>query len=325
MKRVTALVVSVVVSALLAGCASAARRTGLNSRLIRHAPASTVSVPAPYDVVPAAADSLEAAMGKIRELSMRARPISKQVSGATIESFDPALRASMLALAIAPSAATHRRVAQEYARLRVFDMAHKNYQAALAFNQYDAATYDGLARLWRDAGLPSLGLGDARRAVYYAPNSAEARNTLGTLLQALGQNAGARRAYESALQINPSAGYALNNLGYLAFLAGNTSRAIRFFQEAIATDGALTAARHNLALAYAAAQRMDLARQALIDAGPPAQAEYNLGIINLAAGRRSEAMAAFGRACRIDLAQPHACDRATALSDRSAITGAGTP
>ena len=42
-------------------------------------------------------------------------------------------------------------------------------------------------RVWRDWGLPALALGDAHRAIYYAPQSASARNTYGTVMQALGQ------------------------------------------------------------------------------------------------------------------------------------------
>lgn len=313
-----------VAGGLVAGCSSATRRTGLNGRLIRPAQSGSSTAPAPYDTA-VRSDALEAVIGKIRELSARARPVSKTISGPTIESFDRELAAALLALDVFPGAESHRRVAHEYARVGIFDAAHRHYRAALALNPYDGAAFDGLARLWRDARLPWLGLGDARRAVYYAPRSPEARNTLGTVLQAIGQNAEARRAYESALELAPFAPYALNNLGYLAFVEGNTPSAIRYFRAAIAADAAMVAPRHNLALAYAAARRMDLAREALLEAGPPAQAEYNLGIIGLARGRPSEAFAAFEQSCRTNPAQPHACERAAALKTRGTTLEGGTP
>jgi Flp pilus assembly protein TadD len=322
--RPTGLAVSVIAIGLLAsGCASSARRTGLNSRLIRPAQHGSSATPAPYDVE-VRADSLETVMGKIRELSSRARPAPKTLSGPTIESFDRTLAAALLALDAFPGAETHRRVAREYARLGIFDFAQRHYRAALQIEPYDAAAYEGLARLWRDARLPWLALGDAQRAVYYAPGWAAARNTLGTVLQALGHNHDARNAYRIVLAIQPDAAYAMNNLGYLALLDGNTPEAIRYCREAIAADASLLAARHNLALAYASANRMDLARQVLLEAGTVARADYNLGIINLSRGRLADAIADFAAACRTDRAEPRACEQADALRTRVALGEGGT-
>ena len=322
--RSTALAVTVllVIGLCSAGCASSSRRTGLNSRLIRPAQKGSPSAPAPYDVG-VRQDSLETVIGKIRELSARARPVPKHVSGPTIESFDRQLQAALLALNTFPGAESERVVAAEYARLGVFDAAYRHYRAALAIDPRHAAAYDGLARLWRDARLPWFALGDAQRAVYFAPQSPEARNTLGTVLQALGHNREARIAYEGALAIEPRAAYALNNLGYLALLDGDATRAIRHLRAAIERDGVLTAARHNLALAYAVSGQMDLARQALVEAGPPARADYNIGIINLARGKVADAIADFAAACRADRSLPHACDRALALRSRVASTEGG--
>lgn len=324
LKSTTGLAVSILVVAglLSAGCASAGRRSSLNSRLIRPAQPGS-STPAPYDVG-VRPDSLETVMRKIRELSARARPVSKQLTGPTVESFDRQLAAALLALEAFPGGETHRRVANEYARIGVFDFAHKHYRAALAFDPRDAAAYDGLARLWRDARLPELALGDAQRAVYYAPKSPEGWNTLGTVLQALGQNRRAGDAYKSVLALQPGAAYALNNLGYLALLDGDSALSIRYCREAMAADPALVAPRHNLALAYAAANRMDLARQVLLDAGPLARAEYNIGVINLARGRVADAVVDFTAACRADRAQPRACERAETLRARVAHAEGGT-
>src|SRR5512143_3370746 len=178
---------------LTAGCASSTHG-GLNSRFIVPAGKGRPAA-APYDTG-APADSLEIAIGRIREVSARAHPSAKRIVGPTIESMDGQLAAALLALDVFPSAETHRRVAREYARLGIFDASYGHYQAVTRINPRDADAYDALARLWRDAGLAALALGDARRAVYFAPNSPEALNTLGTVLQALGNNREARNAYE---------------------------------------------------------------------------------------------------------------------------------
>jgi Flp pilus assembly protein TadD len=316
--------VSVLLATLLltAGCAGSAPRTGLNNRFIRHADKKAPARPAPYDTG-APADSFETTISKIRELSARARPMPKHVAGTTLENFDPELRASLLALDTFPSAAAHHRVAQAYLRLRVLDAAFGHYRSALRINPRDGAAYDGLARIWRDWKLPALALGDARRAVYYASESPEAYNTLGTVLHALGRRAAAREAYRRSLDLNPRAAYALNNLGYVQLLEGD-SRAVDYFQLALAFDGSLIAARHNLALAYAAAGRPDLARHELQQADSPAVADYNFGIISLARRDDAAARAAFEASCRARAGVTWACERAAGL--RAAAPGTeGTP
>jgi tetratricopeptide (TPR) repeat protein len=135
--------------------------------------------------------------------------------GATIESQDKALAAALLLLRLSPSPARHRDVATEYRRLRIDDAAFDHLTAATRLDPADAAAYDGRARIWRDWGFPQMGMADAARAVFYAPGSAEAHNTRGTLLAAVGQTEAARRDFEMALSLNPGASYALDNLRYL--------------------------------------------------------------------------------------------------------------
>lgn len=317
-------IISILVAAALlaTGCASSARRGGLNSRLIRPAEKGSTATPAPYEIG-TPADSLETVIGKIRELSARARPVPKHTPGMTIESIDPELQGALLAVRALPSAAAHRRAAQEYIRVRVLDAAFDHYKAALRIDPRDGASYDGLARIWRDWRLPALALGDARRAVYHAARSAEAHNTLGTVLQALGQRAEAKKAYRRSLELNPVAAYALNNLGYMALLDGDNA-AVEHFQRAIAADGNLVAARHNLALAYAASGRLDLARRELRQADAPAAADYNFGIINLSQRDEPAALAAFEAACDARAGIKWACERYAQLRARAPETE-GTP
>jgi Flp pilus assembly protein TadD len=125
------------------------------------------------------------------------------------------LAAALLRLQIDPSADRHRSVASAYRRLRIDDAAFDHLKAATRLDPEDAIAYDGLARIWRDWGFPELGLPDAARAVFYAPRSAEARNTRGTLLAAVGQTDAARRDFTAALTLDPDARYAAANLKYL--------------------------------------------------------------------------------------------------------------
>jgi tetratricopeptide (TPR) repeat protein len=137
---------------------------------------------------------------------------SRATMGSTIESHDLALGAALLALNLAPSPQRHRAVAKEYRRLGIMDAAFDHLTAATRLDPRDAAAYDARARIWRDWGFPELGMADSARAVFFAPRSAAAHNTRGTLLAAAGLEAAARREFQAALSLDPNAGFARANL-----------------------------------------------------------------------------------------------------------------
>ena len=145
-----------------------------------------------------------------------------------------------------------------------------------------AEAHEVLARIWRDWGLPGLGIGPASRATYFDPASASAENTLGTLLDALGQPAEARRAFARAVALDPSAGWALNNLCFVELRLGRLAEARSHCEAALAADPQLTAAHNNLALTFVASGDAAAARQAFLAAGDPAGAAYNRGIVHMA-------------------------------------------
>jgi tetratricopeptide (TPR) repeat protein len=140
---------------------------------------------------------------------------SGKIMGTTVESRDPALAAALLNVGLVASAAHHRAAADEYLRLGILDTAFDHLTAATRIDPRDAAAYDIRARIWRDWGFSDLGMADAARAVYYAPHSAAAHNTRGTLLVATGQIDDARREFEIALSLDPEASFARENLRYL--------------------------------------------------------------------------------------------------------------
>ena len=281
---------AIAATALLTGCAV---RGGVVAPAPR--PSSTADV-APDAQAPVS--ELSDYMAKIRHLSASAPPTRTTTPLETLESRDPDLAEDLRRLSAAPTAAAHRAVAERYRQRGVLDAAYRHYNAALKLDGHDALAYEGLARVWRDWGFPSLALGDASRAVYFAPKSAAVANTLGTVMQALGKHQDARTAYERASRLDPRAAYALNNLCYLSFVDGRAQGAIDACQKALALEPTLTAARNNLALAYAASGRIDLARMEFLDANDASRGLYNIGIVHLAAGDQPAAVAAFDGASR---------------------------
>ena len=231
---------------------------------------------------------------KARARAAEARPPRAAIT--RIESSDPKLAAALLEARITPSPQTFRGVADEYHRLKIDDRAHEYLHRANLMDPRDTATYDALARLWRDGGLLNLALADAHRAIYYGPNSAAAHNTLGTVFQALGQRERARAQYEKALQLDPTAAYALNNLCYSWILEREPGKAVTACQAALNLKPNLTAAQNNLGLAYAARGDLNATRGAFARVGDRATALYNLGIVHMGRREYADAVSAFAAA-----------------------------
>lgn len=238
--------------------------------------------------------SLSEYIAKVRALAAEARPVRTQP--ARVEATDIRLSAALALAAMTPSPATLRGVAGEYKRIGVVDKAHEYLQAALRLDRRDAATYDALARLWRDGGFPGPALSDAHRAVFFAPDSPVAHNTLGTVLQLLGRHTDARQQYERVIRLDPGAAYALNNLCYAWILEGDLRRAARACDAAIAIDPAMAAARNNLGLVHALGGDLVAAHAAFDAGGDRAAADYNLGIVHLAHRQYTDAVSAFAAA-----------------------------
>ena len=148
----------------------------------------------------------EASAGKTRIARVPMPPPRSTVQ--TVEASDPALAAALLKVILSPTAENHRAVADEYMRLGILDTADQYLSDAVKIDPRDAAAWDRKARIWRDWGWPRLALPHAVRAVHFAPSSAETRNTLGTVLQALGRHREAREQYEMALRLDA----VLNNI-----------------------------------------------------------------------------------------------------------------
>ena len=272
-------------------CAIAVATTACAAR--RPAPTAEPR-PAPSQPGATQGDSLETFIGKVRTIS--SQPMRS--SALTLETQDPALAKALLLLEAAPSAARHRDVADAYLRLGVSDQAHEHLSAAVKLDPHDAGSWDRMARIWRDWGLPHLGLSDAHRAVYYAAASPAAHNTLGTILHALGRRDDARTQFERALRLDPTAAYALNNLCYTWTLEGQVRAAVAACQQALAIQPDLQRARNNLGLAYAVGGSLEDSERAFASGGEDARAHYNMGIVYLARRQHADAIKAFEAAQR---------------------------
>jgi tetratricopeptide (TPR) repeat protein len=306
--------VCVFLSTIVAGCGA---RTSGSAELPQPQTASPGQMPA--EVAPASA-SLSEFIAKARVLATQARPPARP-SIAQIESTDHRLAAAIVEAKTLPSPEAFRRVAEEYHRLKIYDRAHDYLHRATLLDPRDAATYDALARLWRDGGLPQLALADAHRALYYSPDSPAAHNTLGTILQALGQRKQAQREYERALQLDPAAAYALNNLCYGWILDREPGKAVTACQAALKIDPGLAAARNNLGLAYASRGDLDATRGAFERVGDRATALYNLGIVYMGRRQYSDAVSAFAAAQQARPSFPMATVRAE-QAEKLALAGA---
>lgn len=283
------LVLCALLSVTLAACAARGGRQATTPGPTDDTTGSTAPGPDPRIEPP---ETLLERVQRARE----ARP--ERVPVATIEGQDSRLSTALLAATARQSPETLRAVAHEYSRLRVADRAHDYLDKALALDRRDGATYDALARLWRDLGSLSPALGHAYRAVYFAPASPAARNTLGTVLQAIGLREGAREQYERALALDPTATYALNNVCYGWILEGDAPKATRACERALSVDPSLIAARNNLGILHAARGDLEGARAAFAQSGDPSVVFYNLGIIHLARREYRQAAESFAAAQR---------------------------
>lgn len=160
------------------------------------------------------------ALDRARREALAQRAAEPRAKLPSIEGADPALREALAGLGHRPSPAAHVAVGLEYERLGIRDLAFDHYSDALRLDPEYAPAWDRRARLWRDWYMIALALGDAHRGAYFAPESGEAQNTLGTVLESAGQCEAALSAYRKALVLAPGAGWASENVERLEPVCG---------------------------------------------------------------------------------------------------------
>ena len=235
---------------------------------------------------------------------------------ATLEMRNRTLAAARLRAQVAPSAENERLLAHEYLAAHVLDLAFDHYALALRMDPYDASSYDGLARVWRDWGFVHLALPHAYRAVYYAPESPSTHNTLGTLLLQHGVVGAARAQFEIARILDPQQAYPVNNLCYLELRQGNVPEAVRLCGQAVLVAPASKVVRNNMAMALARGGNLEAAWDQFEAGSGPAIAAYNEGIVLMAARQFDRAIEAFTRARAADPTFLPALTRLKELAER---------
>ena len=281
---------------MLSACATTAR-PGTASLFIKKGEPSVS-----YDAADSAKQTPTPPLSSEVSAMLRQRWRERHEPGNTVESSDKALAAALQALKSADTPANHLRVAAEYRRLRILDQAYEHATRALEQDARLPGAYEQRAQIWREWGFPQLGLNDAHRAVFRAPRSPSAHNTLGTLLQSVGALDGARRQYLRVLDLDPDAAYAWSNLCYLSLVTDNAVRGLSECEAALEKQPGLDAARNNMALSYAAIDRLDEAFTKLRAVSDSADGAYNVGVLYFSLGEYQLAEQAFRTAADM---RPH--------------------
>ena len=276
---------------LVAASGCAAREGKFASRFVKPGePTATYddpNVPAPQP--PALSDYVR----KVRALQSKAVPKNSLLP--TIESSNPDLSRALLLLSMYESSENHRLAAAAYRKAGVLDFAYRHFQRASLMEPCDAVSHDGMARLWRDWGMSDLRVERGPPRDELQQEVGGNYNTLGTVLESLGQQAAAERAYQTALALNPRAIFALNNLCYLQMIQDHGPAAARSCEAALAIDPNFAPARNNLALVQARSGDVAGAEKRLRDGSPSGFSLYNIGVLRLTEGRFAEAALVFDR------------------------------
>ena len=212
-ERTSAALVSLLLALLLPACAA---RQPSSPFIIRsgHGPIDAGHLQAP------SRSQRQANEHATRE-ALAKRAANQPATLPSIERLDAGLRESLAALGRQETPGAHIQVARNSSRVGVYDAAFDQYSDALALDPRSVVAWDERARVWRHWGMTELALSDVHRAIFYGPDEAAPRNTLGTILEVAGQCSGAREAYADALTRNPDATWARENLSRLACDSAN--------------------------------------------------------------------------------------------------------
>ena len=158
--------------------------------------------------------------------------------GATVEGSDKALSAALLLrnrCCRRPTVTS--RVAQEYRTTGDPRRCIRQTESRdCRWTPRMPRAHEGLARIWRDWGVPASALGVANRAVAYDARIGQSRRIRSERADALGRFDQAREAYRAAAALAPDAGRPLNNLCNLEYRLGRFEEARTYCEAAIAVD-----------------------------------------------------------------------------------------
>lgn len=190
-----------------------------------------------------------------------------------------------------------------------------------AETRVNASTYFAYGHLLERQGHVDRAVEQYRKALQMQPSFAAAHNRLGICYNKQGEHEQATREFELCVRSSPDDAQAMNNLGYSLYLQGQYKAAASVLRKALDARPDFTRARMNLALALARQEQMQAAYDEFSRACSPADAHYNLGLMQIEVGRYADATRSLEAAVVAD--PEHALARAQ-LRELGRLTGEGT-
>lgn len=163
-----------------------------------------------------------------------------------------------------------------------------------------AGTYCAHANLLERQGNFTGAEAHYRRALELQPDNLVALNRLGITLNKLGRHAAATEAFERAVALHPDQAHLFNNLGFSLILEGRFTEAEKATRRALELRPRFARARMNHAVALAKLARFDEAYRELTQVNGPADALYNLAMLQADAGAYDLAVASLERSLVIN-------------------------
>lgn len=159
-----------------------------------------------------------------------------------------------------------------------------------------AATYLAYGELLERRGDVAKAAEQYRKAIAESPDLAAARNRLGVTLNKLAQHDEATAQFREALKLQPNDPALLNNLGFSLYLAEDYAAADELFTDLLDARPTFRRARMNHGLVLARLGRDDEALTEFTFVTEPADAYYNLAVIQAECGRYASAATSLDQA-----------------------------
>ena len=148
----------------------------------------------------------------------------------------------------------------------------------------DSATYFAHGHLLERQGHLKRAVDQYARALQVMPDYVAARNRLGITLNKLGRHSEATEQFRIAADDAPNYPHIFNNLGFSLYLEEQYDEAVSAIEQALALRPEFARARMNYALTLGKLGRHEEAFAQFEKVGPPADAYYNLAILQTDAG-----------------------------------------
>ena len=201
-----------------------------------------------------------------------------------------------------PDAALLRKqVAQALIAKRNWAGVTRPLQRLAADRPGDPDLHAMLGTVYREQGLHDEAEAAFQTALQLDPRHAEAWNGLG-MLRDVRHDAGdgAVEAFRKAVAIAPNHPTYYNNLGVALFRRGQDLPALEAFRKGLQRDPGVRRIRNNLGFTYGRLGHYQLAKREFYRAGPPGEAENNLGWVYELGGDPETACTCYREAARLE-------------------------